>query len=415
MTYTPERVIRTYVGLMLFNTLAASFIWGINTIFLLSAGLSNFEAFAANAFFTAGMMLFEVPTGIVADSKGRQISYILGCVTLILSTLLYVLLWYITAPFWMWAVVSLLLGLGFTFFSGALEAWLVDALHFTGFKGALENVYARGQIATGIAMLTGSVLGGVIAQATNLGVPYFIRAALLVITLGIAHFFMKDLGFKPEPTKNPIESTRALLKSSIENGYKKPAVRWLMLAGLCTGGVGFYVFYSLQPYLLELYGNSNAYGIAGLAAAIVAGAQIAGGLAAPKLRTLFKRRTTYLITATIVTALILILTGLIVNFWVVLVLMTLWGLMFAAVQPIRQTYLNSLIESKHRATVLSFDSLMSSSGAVVSQPILGKTADVYGYAPSYLVSAAFELLSLPFLLKAKKENVPTDTIENGKT
>ena len=64
------------------NTLAASLIWGINTIFLLDAGLSNLEAFAANAFFTAGMVVFEVPTGIVADTAGRRRSYLLGTLTL---------------------------------------------------------------------------------------------------------------------------------------------------------------------------------------------------------------------------------------------------------------------------------------------------------------------------------------------
>ena len=47
-----RRVQRIYLILLLGNTLAASFIWGINTLFLLDAGLSNFEAFAANAFFT---------------------------------------------------------------------------------------------------------------------------------------------------------------------------------------------------------------------------------------------------------------------------------------------------------------------------------------------------------------------------
>ena len=60
---TPRVVQRTYLILMLGNTLAASFIWGINTIFLLDAGLSNFEAFAANAFFTVGMVLFGFPPG----------------------------------------------------------------------------------------------------------------------------------------------------------------------------------------------------------------------------------------------------------------------------------------------------------------------------------------------------------------
>src|SRR6188508_532717 len=116
---TPRSVQRTYITLILGNTLAASLIWGINTIFLLDAGLSNLQAFAANAFFTAGMMIFEVPTGIIADTVGRRTSYLLGTVTLSASTLLYVLLWKVRAPFWAWAVVSVLVGLGFTFFSGA--------------------------------------------------------------------------------------------------------------------------------------------------------------------------------------------------------------------------------------------------------------------------------------------------------
>src|SRR3970040_1292012 len=131
---------RTYLALTLFSTLASSFIWGINTSFLLDAGLNNAEAFAANAFFTAGMVIFEVPTGVVADTWGRRTSYLLGTVTVAATTLLYWLLWRVPAPFWQWAVVSMLLGLGFTFFSGAVEAWLVDALQFAEFDDDLDAV-----------------------------------------------------------------------------------------------------------------------------------------------------------------------------------------------------------------------------------------------------------------------------------
>src|SRR5213082_3955023 len=177
--HTPRSIQRTYLLLMAGNTLATSLIWGINTIFLLDAGLSNLEAFAANAFFTAGMVIFEVPTGVVADTVGRRASYLLGTVTLAASTLLYVLLWRLPAPFWQWAVVSVLIGLGFTFFSGAVEAWLVDALKATGFSGELEAVFGRGQVVTGVAMLTGSVAGGLIAQATNFGVPFLLRGLIL--------------------------------------------------------------------------------------------------------------------------------------------------------------------------------------------------------------------------------------------
>src|ERR1700749_4322812 len=81
-----RRVQRVYLTLQLGNTLAASFIWGINTLFLLDAGLSNLEAFAANAFFTAGMVLCDIPTGVVADVWGRRTSYLLGTLTLSVST-----------------------------------------------------------------------------------------------------------------------------------------------------------------------------------------------------------------------------------------------------------------------------------------------------------------------------------------
>ena len=131
---TPRRIQRTYLVLLLEHARRLADL-GDQPIFLLDAGLSNLEAFAANAFFTAGMVIFEVLTGIVADTVGRRASYLLGTVTLAASTLLYVLLWQIEAPFWQWAVVSILIGLGFTFFSGAVEAWLVDALGAAGFEG----------------------------------------------------------------------------------------------------------------------------------------------------------------------------------------------------------------------------------------------------------------------------------------
>src|SRR6188472_1497658 len=183
---TAQRVQRTYLILTLLTTLAASFIWGINTLFLLDAGLSNTEAFAANAFFAIGQVVFEIPTGVVADTRGRRFSFLLGAATLLLSTLLYLVMWQVRAPFWGWALASILLGLGFTFFSGATEAWLVDALTATGFTGNLETVFGRAQTVSGAAMLVGSVLGGIIAQATNLGVPYVIRAAMLGVTLMVA-------------------------------------------------------------------------------------------------------------------------------------------------------------------------------------------------------------------------------------
>ena len=404
-----RQIQRTYLTLLLGNTLAASFIWGINTLFLLDAGLSNLEAFAANAFFTAGMVIFEVPTGVVADTWGRRVSYLLGTITLAGSTLLYYFMWQIEAPFWSWAVVSMLLGLGFTFFSGAVEAWLVDALRYARYEGALESVLGRGQMIGGVAMLGGSVLGGFIAQATSLGVPFLLRVAVLLLMFAVAFRMMKDLGFTPEPPTHPLHATREVLSASIEYGLKNPPVRYVMLAAPFTAGVGVYAFYALQPYLLELYGDPNAYSVAGLAAALLAGMQIIGGYLAPRFRNLFHKRTTMLIVSAVVSSVILALLGLANAFWVALGLVSIWGLIFAADLPIRQAYLNDMIPSKQRATVLSFDSLMGSSGGVVIQPILGRVADVYSYGTSFVIGSAFQIIAAPFLLASRRQHDPADT------
>ncbi|HYY46435.1 MAG TPA: MFS transporter, partial [Candidatus Angelobacter sp.] len=397
--------------MLLGNTLAASLIWGINTIFLLDAGLSNLEAFAANAFFTAGMVVFEVPTGIVADTVGRRASYLLGTLTLAGSTLLYVLLWKLRAPFWEWAVVSMLIGLGFTFFSGAVEAWLVDALNATGFTGALESVFGRGQVVTGVAMLTGSVAGGLVAQVTSLGVPFVLRGLILLAMFVVAFRLMQDLGFSPRKGANAVTEIRKIAVASIDYGWRVPAVKWLMVESLFTGGVGIYGFYALQPYLLRLYGDPHAYLIAGLAAAIVAGAQILGGLLAPRIRRLFHRRTSALIATAAIGVAVMALLGIIEIFWVVIALVVVWALLFAASMPIRQTYINGMIPSEQRATILSFDSLMGSTGGVWAQPVLGRVADLWGYGPSYVVGAAISVLAIPCLALSRRQQALADTIQ----
>lgn len=388
---------RIYLILLLLHTLAASLIWGVNTLFLLDAGLTNAQAFAANAFFTAGLVLFEIPTGVIADVRGRRLSYLLGTATLAISTLLYLLMWRTHAPFWGWAVTSMLLGFGFTFFSGAVQAWLVDALHATGFEGDLESVFAKGKIVEGIAMLGGAVMGGILAQFTNLGVPYVARAVALAVSFVLAFAWMRDRGFTPRRS-----SSKTVLREAFRIGLANPRVRWVMLANFFTDGVSIYAFYAMQPHLLQLYGNPDAYWVAGLAAAIVGGAQIGGGFLVTHVSRLARRRTNVLALAVVVSTLVLVAVGTFPAFWLAITLLAVWGLVFAMVMPVRQAYINSLVDSQQRATVISFDSLTGSVGGVLAQPALGRAADLWGYPASYLCSAALQACALPFLLVARR-------------
>jgi MFS family permease len=400
-----------YLTLTLLSTLAASLIWGVNTLFLLDAGLSAAGAFTVNAFFTAGQVVFEIPTGVVADTRGRRASYLLGAATLLVATLLYVWMWQVEAGLLGWALASILIGLGFTFFSGAVEAWLVDALDANDYDGELETIFARGQVVAGFAMLIGSVAGGFLAQLTNLGVPYLVRAVLLAAVFVVAFFAMRDEGFTPLRGRGPRDELKTVLSASLDNGWRNPPIRWVMLAAPFTAGAGIFAFYAMQPYLLDLYGDDTAFGIAGLAAAIVAGAQVLGGLLVPQIRKVLKRRTDALMGAVVVSAAVLAALGFTSSFWVALALISVWALTFAAAGPIRQAYVNGLIPSEQRATVLSFDALMSSTGGVATQPALGRAADVWSFGTSYVISAAVTAVALPFYRLARRERASSDPIQ----
>ncbi len=125
---TSQHVVRSYYLIAGLYTLSAALIWGINTLFLLDAGLDILGVFIANGAFTAGMVVFEIPTGVLADTAGRRVSFLLSVAILFVTTLGYLLVARAGGSLLAFSAVSVVMGLGFTFYSGAVEAWLVDAL-----------------------------------------------------------------------------------------------------------------------------------------------------------------------------------------------------------------------------------------------------------------------------------------------
>jgi MFS family permease len=412
---TPRHVQRTYLTLILLQTLAASLIWGINTLFLLDAGLTLTEAFVANAAFTAGMVIFEVPTGVVADTFGRRTSFILGAATLLVTTAAYLGLWYVEAGIGWWILVSALIGLGFTFFSGATEAWLVDALAATGYEGGIETVFGRGQTAAGAATLVGTISGGFLGQI-NLGLPYVLRSTLLLAVIVAAWLWMKDIGYEPARGVAVGEQVRSILRQSIRHGFGNPPIRMFMLAAPFATGIGIWVFYAFQPYLLELFGDPDATYLAGIAAAVFAVAQMIGGASIRLVRKVFRSRTGVLIAEVVVGTAALIGVGLSerldipTGFWLAIILLTVTSLLWAMAGPVQQALMNECIPSEQRATVLSFASLMGSAGGVVAQPALGRVADVYSLGTGYVVAGVVNIVRLPFVLAVRRMHVPGDVV-----
>src|SRR5207244_3943066 len=208
------RIIRTYFAITGLFNLAMSLIWGIDTLFKMGAGLDIQQVLLTNAAFTFGSMVFEIPTGVVADTVGRRVSLLLCLVTLFATTLLYVACAWRGWGFGGFLWISLLLGLGYTFYTGAVDAWLVDALKATGYAEPLEPVFARGQMLFGVAMLVGTIGGGLLGQI-HLYIPYLVRAAVVVPLFLLSWFRMPEPGYTPrtlELGRVPAEMRRVFVE-----------------------------------------------------------------------------------------------------------------------------------------------------------------------------------------------------------
>ena len=394
---TSRRLIRTYLVIAGLYSLSSSLIWGVNTLFLLHAGLDIFGVFVASAAFTVGMVVFEIPTGVVADAWGRRLSFLMSAAVLGLGTLGYVGLAEMHAGLLAWCAASAVLGLGFTFYSGAVEAWLVDGLRVTGYEGLLDKVFAQGALVTGAAMVVGTVLGGLLGSL-GLDLPYVVRAVTLALVFVVALFTMHDLGFEVRPfslAAIPREMV-AIARAGVTYGWRRPSVRLLIVTSFLEIGFLSWGFYAWQPYFLGLL-HRDAVWAAGVFAAFISLATMLGNALVGPLSRLVRRRTTLLLGASAVEGVAIVGVGLGRSLWAVALLYLVASAAMGVIFPVKQAYLHQVIPSAQRATVVSFDSMLGNAGGAAGQVGLGWMSGALSIPAGYVAGGLGTLLVLPVL------------------
>jgi MFS family permease len=414
--YTARRVVTAYVTTNALFTLSTSLIWSINTLFLLSAGLSLPMVFVVNATYTAAQMVCEVPTGVIADTLGRKVSFLLSVATLMVSTVIYVLSAQLHWGVPGFILGSVIIGLGYTFQTGAVDAWMVDALAETGHEGSreqeLSRVFALSGGVSGAVLVVGPLLGGLLGQV-SLYLPYYLRAGALAITFVAVLVMMREVGFTPRrlTVRTFGAETRAIASAGVEFGWRSRVVRPLMWVSLVQGLFFAYGFYSLSPYLLELIGRNYIW----LTGAVFSAFSLASILGNFSIRWgLMKRQDgsprsapAALAVMGLVLAVIIGLIGVVgivaprmmgVGLGPFLIVASLWvcvGYIFGVAGPVGSAYINQYIPSAQRATVLSLSSLFGDAGGVVGQPVFGYAAQGFGIAPTWVVSGFIMLAVVP--------------------
>jgi MFS family permease len=406
-----EGIERTYYLIAGVYTLSASLIWGVNTMFLLGAGLSLMEAFLANAIFTGAMAVFEVPTGIVADTRGRRTSFLLSVSLLMVGTLAYVAVGAYGGGMTGIIIASIVLGLGYTFYSGAVEAWLVDALRATGYTEPIDRVLARGSAISSVAMLVGSVSGGLLG-AIGLAVPYLVRSALLFVAFFIGWRAMHDTGFTVHPVRwgeVPKEMAR-VGRDSLNFGWREPHARLAILAGAMPAIFLAWGYHAWQPYFLQLLGMSDVR-VLGFVAAAVSLAMAAGSWLVERLARFCGHRTTMLLGASIVYSVATLAVGLTDSFWIAVSFYLIGSAASGVFAPVNQAYLHAVIPSEQRATVLSLSSLAASAGSMGGQAGLGWLAASRSLGTGYLAGGIVSAFAIPWIVAMRRLGGAPDRIK----
>ena len=399
---TSRRIIRTYYGIAATTTLAQALIWGVNTLFLLSVGFDIFEVMLINAAYTVAQVAFEVPTGVVADTVGRRVSYLLAVAIILVSTLLYVGFGLAGYGLWAFAAASALLGVGYTFYTGAVDAWMVDALHSVGYGGRLEPIFARYGITFGIFMLIGTTAGGLLGQV-DLWIPYVARAVVLVPAFLLGLLVMRDLGFtgRALTLRSFGMETRKIATAGVTYGLRDRTVRFIMFASLIQGVFFMYGFYSWQKYFLDLLGQ-NLVWVTGVIAALVGLTQIIGNMLVGRIIKRWPDRGLILMVCAGATTVTVIGAALVQSFWVAVPLYLASTIAFGISLPVKQGWLNARIPSQQRATIISLDALFGDGGSTVGQVGLGWLSTAVSIPAAWLVGGVVQAISVPLLGVARR-------------
>lgn len=396
-------MIKKITNIYLFSSggifLAHSFFFATYQLFLVGHGLSYLEINLINLSYMIGCFILEIPTGAYADVFGRRRSIIIGCLTLSLSFLVY----FLASNFWFFLLAEVVGAFGSTFISGALEAWMVDSLKQANYQSDLENVYQKESLFRLLGTMIGSLSGAFLGEY-SLAWPWLASAiSMLIISLYIHQVLPKN-GVKDKHLRCDLKAIKDVATTSVKYGYRHRSIFYLIGFGACLA-LSFQAFNMQWPIVFSGYGLSVVqlgYIFNGIALT-----NFLGGQLAPRFLRLIGQEKRALIWSQAITALGMTIASLMLGYYPVLSGFMLHEIGRGILRPLKQAYLNRRIPSEQRATVLSFDSMISQLGAGLGLIISGLIADKFSISSAWLVSSLLVVASVILFSFLKNGHEPT--------
>lgn len=354
------------------SALLYSMIFAASSVYQVTvAGLTPLQLVLVGTTLETAVFLFEIPTGVVADVYSRKLSIIIG---LILVGGGFILEGSIP---WFWTILlaQILWGLGYTFTSGATQAWISDEIGEQEANRAFLRSNQVGNIAGLVGLTAGMVLGNF-----RVNLPIQLGGGLLA---GLGLFLawsMPENGFQPKPRedRSSWQNLAHTFRQGIQTVRSRPALLNILSIGLIYGlySEGFdrlWTKHLLDNFILPTAYNLQPVFWIGLM-------RVVGLLLAVAFTEIARRKidtgSFTAIARALLSLSVLLIAGLfsfalagslafaVIAYWLISITRNLIG-------PVYTAWVNQRLDPGVRATVLSISSQVDAIGQIAGGPVLG--------------------------------------------
>ncbi|TCP52350.1 putative MFS family arabinose efflux permease [Tumebacillus sp. BK434] len=376
-----SKLVRNNVWLIYAYTFATGLFFdrALWVLFLVERGMNMAQVGLLESLLHVAILLFEVPTGIVADLYGRRKSMLIGT----FISLFYALFMMISGNFFTFTLAFALMGLSATFKTGASQALLYETLQAGGRESSytkiMGNETALFLLSLSIAQWTGGLMAGVswTVVYTSIIIAQLVAMALV--------FFVKE----PERVHHSEEREQTGKKSTWqlwagqfadtlsiwkkEPSLRKPVVLFVAVVTIIT----VVIFYAQEHFKRQGF-TTGEIGFIFMAEALLSA--LAAKLAH---RVESKIQFSKLFQGIYFGFLVLLLIFAVLKGWIAVLLLYAMGMLSTGLEPIFSNFVQAKLTAQVRATFFSMISLLTSFGIMLIFPLFGAVVDVIGFTYSF--------------------------------
>lgn len=364
-------------------------------IFYQAHGLSMKQVMIIQAVFSISLVLIEIPSGYFADRFGRKASIVIGAIGGAIGMAFYVM----ANGFWGFLTAEIILSISAGFYSGADSALIYDSLLEMRREGDYKKIQGRVRATGNFAEGFASIIGGFLALV-SLKTPFYAEFFVVLFAIPLAISLREP---KPHETKIT-EDKKGMFGIAKYALHSHKEIKWLILYSAVIGAATLNITWFTQPYWKNAGVPLALFGILWALLQFTVGIS---SMAAHYFDKKFGRK--ILFTSFIfLIPISYIFLGASKAPWV-LIFIFVFNIVRGIKGPLIDAYINGLIPSYMRATVLSVHQFAGRLMFAIISPFLGWAADLYSLNYALLLSAGVFFLCgfVALVFMRKTISVPT--------